>query len=72
MITAAHRLVSIVDYDKILFVSEGKVVEEGDPFELIKKGGYFSKMIKGNDIDEMNSLIGSFRMNNRFKSGKKV
>jgi len=39
IITIAHRLQTIVDYDKVLVLDKGKVVEYGHPHELLKKEG---------------------------------
>jgi ABC-type multidrug transport system fused ATPase/permease subunit len=39
IITIAHRLQTIVDYDKVLVLDKGKVVEYGHPHELLKKDG---------------------------------
>lgn len=38
-ITIAHRLQTIVDYDKVLVLDKGCVVEYGHPHELMKKDG---------------------------------
>lgn len=37
-ITIAHRLQTIIDYDAVLVLDHGKVVEFGDPWELLQKG----------------------------------
>ncbi|TAQ88276.1 hypothetical protein B7494_g3387 [Chlorociboria aeruginascens] len=39
IITIAHRLQTIVDYDKVLVLDRGSVVEYGHPHELLKKTG---------------------------------
>lgn len=39
IITIAHRLQTIVDYDKVLVLDKGEVVEYGHPWELLKKAG---------------------------------
>jgi ABC-type multidrug transport system fused ATPase/permease subunit len=39
IITIAHRLQTIVDYDKVLVLDKGSVVEYGHPYELLKKEG---------------------------------
>lgn len=39
IITIAHRLQTIVDYDKVLVLDKGTVVEYGHPHELLKKEG---------------------------------
>ena len=45
MITIAHRLKTIVDYDKILVMDRGHVHEFGTPIELMsKQGGMFKNM----------------------------
>lgn len=37
IITIAHRLQTIVDYDKVLVLDKGEVVEYGHPWELLRK-----------------------------------
>merc|ERR1712039_947310 len=39
MLTVAHRLGTILDYDKILVLSSGQVVEFGTPDQLLKRSG---------------------------------
>ena len=46
MITIAHRLNTIADYDKVLVIDKGVIVEEGSPSELIKRKGMFFRMIE--------------------------
>lgn len=44
-ITIAHRLQTIIDYDKVLVLDKGEVVEFGDPFDLVRKSdGIFKGM----------------------------
>ncbi|MBR3720371.1 MAG: ABC transporter ATP-binding protein, partial [Clostridia bacterium] len=40
----AHRLATIVNVDKIIVLSNGKIVEEGNHNELVASGGYYSKL----------------------------
>ena len=44
-ITIAHRLQTIIDYDKVLVLDLGRVVEFGEPWDLVfKKDGAFRAM----------------------------
>lgn len=45
VIVIAHRMRTIENADKVIFLNEGKVVEEGNPQELIKKNGQFAEMV---------------------------
>jgi ATP-binding cassette, subfamily C (CFTR/MRP), member 1 len=41
----AHRLSSLTDFDKVAVLDAGRLVEFGNPAELLKdKGSYFSKL----------------------------
>ncbi|KAI4108664.1 MAG: hypothetical protein LQ339_002180 [Xanthoria mediterranea] len=45
IITIAHRLQTIIDYDKVLVLDKGRVVEYDAPWELItREGGVFQGM----------------------------
>lgn len=44
ILTIAHRLNTIIDYDKIIVMSYGKVVEMGPPNELVASKGVFYNM----------------------------
>lgn len=44
VIVIAHRLSSIVNCDKIIFIKDGKVAEIGSHQELIALNGYYSEM----------------------------
>ncbi len=46
MITVAHRLDTIVSYDEILVLEEGKIVERGTHAELMSKMGRYYQMYK--------------------------
>ncbi|KAL9027013.1 MAG: hypothetical protein Q9196_004406 [Gyalolechia fulgens] len=55
IITIAHRLQTIIDYDKVLVLDKGKLVEYGAPWELIKQdGGIFRSMCEmSGDLDTL-------------------
>jgi ATP-binding cassette subfamily B protein len=46
VISIAHRLSTIKDFDRILVLSEGRVVEDGSHEILLKKRGIYSKLWK--------------------------
>ncbi|KAF1915468.1 ATP-dependent bile acid permease-like protein [Ampelomyces quisqualis] len=57
-ITIAHRLQTIIDYDKVLVLDKGAVVEFGDPFDLVsKEGGSFRAMCE--TTGELETLVGT-------------
>lgn len=45
VITVAHRLNTVADYDKILVMAGGKIVEAGSPWELLQGTTLFSSMV---------------------------
>lgn len=58
IIAVAHRLDTVIDYDKILVLGHGAVLEYGTPGDLIEKGGDFASMVDDTG-DEMSSLLRS-------------
>ncbi|KAL5121776.1 Transporter of the ATP-binding cassette (ABC) [Pleosporales sp. CAS-2024a] len=55
-ITIAHRLQTIIDYDKVLVLDKGCVIEYGDPYDLVtKEGGNFRGMCETSG--ELDALI---------------
>ncbi|KAI9014275.1 hypothetical protein DFJ74DRAFT_681992 [Hyaloraphidium curvatum] len=48
VITIAHRLGTVIDYDRILVLDQGNVVEFGHPHELLERGpsnGWLARMV---------------------------
>ncbi|KAI1460349.1 abc transporter [Annulohypoxylon moriforme] len=57
IITIAHRLRTVIDYDQIIVMDEGKVLETGSPAELIGKEGTFWGMLKNSgEYEELVTL----------------
>lgn len=52
----AHRLKTILQYDKILVLDKGEVREFGTPFDLFKDGGIFTEMCERSNINELDFL----------------
>ena len=49
IVTIAHRLNTIIQYDLILVLDQGTKVEEGTPYELLKTdGSYFKSLVDEN------------------------
>ena len=46
VITIAHRLNTVADYDKIIVMHRGRITESGSPHELIQKKGTFYEMVQ--------------------------
>lgn len=47
IITVAHRLHTVIDYDRIAVLSHGEVVESGHPTQLLdKKGGFLAELVE--------------------------
>jgi ATP-binding cassette subfamily C protein CydCD len=50
-IAVAHRLETILNADRIIVLSEGRVVESGTPKELQAAGGFFARMMEARAFD---------------------
>ncbi|KAG0651628.1 ATP-binding cassette transporter abc4 [Hyphodiscus hymeniophilus] len=58
LITIAHRLRTIIDYDRVIVMSEGKIMEMGSPKELFEKKGLFADMVRqGGEAEELVKLF---------------
>ena len=55
VLAVAHRLSTLAGFDRILVMQNGRIVEDGDPLELRRRGGAFDRMwrlqAEGLDID---------------------
>ncbi|KAL5033223.1 hypothetical protein BDV3_000232 [Batrachochytrium dendrobatidis] len=62
VLTIAHRLNTVIDYDKILVLDEGKVVEYGTPYALLDKdvsepGAWFARMVAEMGSEAQDGLV---------------
>lgn len=46
-ILVAHRLSTVIACDKIFVLDRGRLVEEGNHFELVRRGGHYAKLWEG-------------------------
>ncbi|KAL2914170.1 Transporter of the ATP-binding cassette (ABC) [Polyrhizophydium stewartii] len=54
VITIAHRLKTVMDYDKILVLDKGSLAQFGAPSDLVRHDGIFRSMCaETNEIDEL-------------------
>ncbi|KAI8848639.1 P-loop containing nucleoside triphosphate hydrolase protein [Chytridium lagenaria] len=57
VISIAHRLRTVADYDKILVLDKGRVVQFGTPLELIESDGHLRRMcVESGDIKDLLEL----------------
>ena len=56
----AHRLSSVIDCDRIMVLSEGKIAETGKHGELLKNGGIYAELMadQANENSKFKSLAG--------------
>ncbi|XP_050101195.1 ATP-binding cassette sub-family C member 4-like [Anopheles aquasalis] len=58
VLTIAHRLNTIMDYDRVLVMEGGRAVEFGQPAELLKHpGGVFSEIVHATGTNEAENLL---------------
>lgn len=52
VLTIAHRVNTILDYDRIIVMSDGKIVENDMPSRLFQiSGGYFQQLVYESGVD---------------------
>ncbi|GFG23766.1 ATP-binding cassette transporter abc4 [Aspergillus udagawae] len=58
IIAIAHRLRTIMDYDRVLVMAEGEIIENDSPANLIKRQGVFWSMLKNTgEYDELIQMV---------------
>ena len=53
VLTIAHRLNTIMDYDKVLILDGGRVMEFNKPEILMQSGGMFAELVKNTNEGKM-------------------
>lgn len=51
-IIITHRIYSLLTFDKIIVLEEGRIAEEGTHQELLKIGGYYADMFEKQSLEE--------------------
>jgi ATP-binding cassette subfamily B protein len=46
VLAIAHRMASVADFDRIIVLRQGRIVEDGTPAELRRRGGFFAEMCR--------------------------
>ena len=52
VLTIAHRLNTILDYDRVIVLDKGEIVEFDSPIGLFKKNGIFASMCQEANLSE--------------------
>ena len=56
LLTIAHRLNTIIDYDAVIVMESGKVAEVGSPKELLSSDGIFADMVNATGAESAAQL----------------
>ncbi|KKK25305.1 hypothetical protein AOCH_002967 [Aspergillus ochraceoroseus] len=58
ILTVTHKLDSILDYDKVIVLEAGRVLESGDPYELLMDAtSHFTKLYNASHVNEDPILV---------------
>jgi ATP-binding cassette subfamily B protein len=51
-IIVTHRIFSLLEFDKVLVLDEGRLVEAGSPNDLLQAEGYYAEMYKSQQQEQ--------------------
>lgn len=51
-VVIAHRLSTVRNADRIIVLDQGRLVEQGTHKELLQMGGYYTRLVQGDDVAE--------------------
>lgn len=57
VVTIAHRLNTIIQYDKLVVLRKGRKIEEGSPLSLLQDGGSFCQMVEEEGEEFMKRML---------------
>ncbi|KAH8669129.1 ATP-binding cassette transporter abc1 [Xylariales sp. PMI_506] len=58
LVTIAHRLKTIIDYDKVVVLGAGRVLEVGSPLELYNaQGQFYDMMRRSGEFEDLKSFL---------------
>ncbi|KAI1329740.1 multidrug resistance-associated protein [Xylariaceae sp. FL0255] len=58
LVTIAHRLKTIIDYDRVVVMSAGSVLELGSPKELYNaKGQFYDMMVHSGEFEDLEKIL---------------
>ena len=63
--TIAHRLETVMHYDKVLVLDNGKLAESGSPIELLQKKSIFRDMVRENGLKFEKQMLELAESSNR-------
>lgn len=52
IITVAHKLETILDYDRVIVLDAGRIIESGNPYDLLASESHFSSLYAKSVLDE--------------------
>ena len=54
-IIITHRIFSLLEFDKIIVLGDGRITEEGTHLELLLKGGYYWEQYEKQRVEEVDN-----------------